>query len=232
MNQRLQQNKYVFSILFILCTLILGMTFAYAEENDVVSTESTEVRPAGRDMLKENREAIREEKATTRDEMKTAQEDRIAERTERRSALSSAMQDRIINLTHNVTARLTSALDRMDAIIVRIESRSAKLQSLGVDVNASNAKLSEAKRILAEAQDALSTLPTIESGIRSDTPRESFAPIRTQLLLVRDLVKQVHGLLSDTVSLLKEAVRTSELKRGVSDAVRADERDTTNTNSQ
>ncbi len=141
----------------------------------------------------------------------------------RRSAISRSAQDRIINLSQNVITRLTSATERMSSIIGRLETRIEKLKALGVDTAPAEAKLTEAKNALLAVEDVLEELGSVETVVRGDTPRDSFAMVRTQFLGARDLIKQTRSLLIETVALLKEAVRNADLNRGVSDAVRANE---------
>lgn len=141
----------------------------------------------------------------------------------RRSAISRSAQDRIINLSQNVITRLTSATERMNNIVGRLEARIEKLQALGVDTTPAEAKLNEAKNALLAVEDVLSEFGSIETMVRGETPRDSFSQVRTQFIGARDLIKQARSLLIETVALLKEAVRNADLNRGVSDAVRADE---------
>ena len=61
----------------------------------------------------------------------------------------------------------------------------------------------------------------MSTAIRGDSPRESFRAIRVELVAVRDLVRESHRLLVDTVTILKEAVRVRESGNEVSNAVTA-----------
>ncbi len=140
-------------------------------------------------------------------------------RAERKGMLTIQLQDRFINLASNVTTRLTSALERMSNISSRLDSRMKKLESLGVDTAPARAKLSEADVAIASGKSALSSIGSISQAIRGVAPRESFSPIRTQCVEVRDHIRQSHTLLRETVSLLKEAVRASEVQKGTSGAV-------------
>ncbi len=133
---------------------------------------------------------------------------RAEAREERRGAFESRVQDRVINLASNVTARLTAALDRMSNIAVRIESRIKKLGAQGINTTLAETRLTEAQKAIEDGRTKLKNIPSIETAVRGDTPRESFAIIRTEFVMVRDLVRQSHTLLIDTIAILKEAVRT------------------------
>jgi ABC-type transporter Mla subunit MlaD len=140
-------------------------------------------------------------------------------REERREVFTSTIQDRIVNLSNNVAARLSSVLVRMDHIAARLETRIDKLTHAGVDTSSARAKLTEAQKTIDNAQAKLSSLSSASNAIRSDSPRETFALVRAQFTEIRDLARQAHTLLKETVSLLKNAVQTAELNQGVSSGV-------------
>lgn len=150
-------------------------------------------------------------------------EARTERQAERRAELEVKLQERIINLASNVSLRLTAATGRYGDIIARLETRIAKLKSLGVDTTAGEAKLAEAKELLVQTVLALENTGSVQDAMSGATPRESFKNIREQFLAVRENLRQVHALLREAVVLLKQAVAGAELGRGVSDAVRQDE---------
>jgi hypothetical protein len=133
--------------------------------------------------------------------------------------LTNQLQDRLINLASNVTTRLSSALERMGNISARLDSRMQKLEGLGVDTASARAKLSEANIAIASGKSTLSSMSSIPQAIRSVAPRESFSPIRMQFVEVHKLIRQSHGLLQETISLLRDAIRASEVQKGTSGAV-------------
>ncbi len=149
-------------------------------------------------------------------------ETRTEARALRKGALESHVQDRVINLASNVTARLTTALDRMSHAAARLDSRIDKLHAVGIETTLAETRLAEAQKAIEEGRTKLKNIPSIDTAVRGDTPRESFAIIRTEFVVVRDLMKQSHTLLIDTVALLKDAVRAHESEKGVSEAVSAD----------
>ncbi len=135
-----------------------------------------------------------------------AMKEKIAER---KMAINQNMQDRIINLATNVTNRLKAGSSRMENIIIRIESRILKLKAENIDVTRAEAKLGEAKISLAAATTAIAQLGSIQNAITSDDFRGAFAPIRAQFMTIRNLLRQTHMSLQETVLLLKEAQLTS-----------------------
>lgn len=155
------------------------------------------------------------------EQMSDPVEERAEIHEERRGALESRMQDRVINLASNVTTRLTAALDRMSNIATRLETRINKLTALGVDTGTAQSRLQEARRAIEAGNTKLKNIPSVSTAIRGDSPRESFRAIRVELVAVRDLVRESHRLLVDTVTILKEAVRVRESGNEVSNAVTA-----------
>ncbi len=125
----------------------------------------------------------------------------------RYSAYTTQVQDRLINLIQNVQTRLTAAINRMDNIIGRLDSRIAKLKAEGVNTIPAEETLTRAKENVIAAKATLASLSSPTQAIRGDSPRESFQMIKTQLGTVRDLLKETHRYLRETVGLLKTAIR-------------------------
>ncbi|MCR4285996.1 MAG: hypothetical protein NUW00_03845 [Candidatus Kaiserbacteria bacterium] len=177
-------------LLLTLLSLVLA-SFAYAQEDAVAPEQGVRAGEA--------RQELREE---------------------RRTAVQSVSHERIFNLSRNVNDRLTSALLRMEKIGKRLETRITKLQSLGIDTAPAEAKLSEAMTLISTTQGTLASIASQQTALTGDDTREAFKAIRAEFITARDTIKQIHGLLREVVSLLKEAVRNGELGTGVSDAVR------------
>lgn len=126
-------------------------------------------------------------------------------REEHRAQLERRFQDRIFNLSRNVTNRLNATAARLQNISNRLDARILKLKNAGSDTTLAEAKLTEAKNTLQEAQSSFDALPSVQQALTSDTPRESFKIIRTTFFSIRDSLKRAHALLSETVVLLKNA---------------------------
>lgn len=117
--------------------------------------------------------------------------------------LSVSQQDRLINLTRNVIVRLTAGLDRMDDITHRLETRIEKMKAQGINTTNAELRLTEARENVRKARETLITAGAVAQAIRSNTPRASFETIRASLIQTRDLVRQTHTKLNETLSLLK-----------------------------
>jgi hypothetical protein len=189
-------QKYSLIILSILCALLIS-PLAFAQNPNAT--------PEAREERAENRAEIREDA---------------------RIRLSENLQNRIINLTENVTNRLSAVVARYENISARIDTRIEKLNTAGVDTTVAEERLNEAKTLIADAGSKIESLTSIGQALSGETPRESFAQVRTEILEIRATLRSAHQALLDTVSLLKEAVMQSEQGQGASDAVRQDDTET------
>lgn len=146
-----------------------------------------------------------------------------AVRENRTTTITRAFQDRIINLIRNIQTRLSAAIERMDNIITRLESRMTKMKSLGIDTTFAESKLSLAKESSLRAHDALTSALGTETSIRSATPQETFETIRIQLIETRDHIRQTYALLEETSSALREAMRAGSTPQTPSEATTTSE---------
>jgi hypothetical protein len=144
----------------------------------------------------------------------------IKTRLEEKMRLPKSVQDRVVNLASNVNARLAKADERMSNIIGRLESRIAKLEAQGIDVSTAKETLSQAKNTQEAAQATLRDLASVQRAVSGEAPRETFNQIKIQFLAAKDLIRQTHRLLIQTVAELKESIRKAEAEKGVSGAVR------------
>ena len=143
---------------------------------------------------------------TPEDRPEASQEQRPAIREERqgmRNSLPQQTQNRVRNLVTNVIDRLTAALNRMESIITRLDSRITKMSAEGFDTTAASAKLTESKESLSRARDMLAKIPPIGEVMSGERPRIAYQEVRTQLIAVRAEIVKIHGLLRETIALLK-----------------------------
>lgn len=74
---------------------------------------------------------------------------------DRKAHVISNLNSRLTHLNNTWTENWTSTLERLSGILVKIESRSARLASEGKDASELNAAISDAKVYIAEAQSAV-----------------------------------------------------------------------------
>ena len=141
---------------------------------------------------------------------------------ERQQRLSENMQIRITTLTENVIERLAAITVRQTNIIVRLHERTEKLALNGADTTLARERLTEAQENNARAIQQINALGESAQIVRAENPREAFANMRADLLEIREILRNTHQILLDTVAQLKEAARISDTTHSVSDAVSQD----------
>lgn len=146
-------------------------------------------------------------------------EDRMERKEERQSKIAEVVQNRIVNLADNVVSRFNATAKRLENIMNRLDSRIVKLNAQGVDTTTAQDQLNKAKTSLGMANDQIANIPSVRDAIGSESPRETFARVRSQLFAIRDNLIASHKGLIDTVLLLKQAVQGAGSDQGASSAV-------------
>jgi hypothetical protein len=191
---KLPSGKHAYEILIFLIVILFAV-YTHAQEPE------TEIRASSTDS-----ETVLENQASSSpQDVAPPTETPANVRAERRAQLESRFQDRIFNLSRNISNRLQATVNRFENISNRLDTRIVKLKNSGVDTSSAEAKLGEARNGLDDARSKLGSLPSIQQALTSDTPRESFQKVRTIYVTTRDLLKNTHTLLSETVILLKNA---------------------------
>lgn len=164
-----------------------------AEISGTASATSTKVRAEVRTEI-EVRKASSTER---REERKENIEERKASSTERRIEMQKNLAKRKANHTARV---LTATVGRLDKIIVRLESRIAKIDAAG-------GTTTEAKIFVAEAKNHLSLASTTIAGfvsldLEGDKAQENFEKIRALASEAKGHIREAHRSLSKAVRTL------------------------------
>lgn len=121
-----------------------------------------------------------------------------------KASVTEVRQARIRQYLGVMEKRLTAALDRQDKMASRIGSRLDKLEAAGKDVAAQRAKLDEAKVDLTDARALLSELDDgVEAVFAADDPKTAFEEVRSQVQMIVDKIKEVHGIFVGIVTDIK-----------------------------
>lgn len=176
-----------------------------------------------------------EENGTTTQEAQPSAQTIPVQSTEANQPVSEkpftqAVQDRIINLVRNVIARIQASEERLQAISTRVESRIGKMKAGGADVHIAEQKLIDAKNDLATAHTMIGQLSTIDTVIRSDTPRQSYTVFRTQLYTTSDTLLRAYASLVDALRIMQATALTPTTS--VSQATTTQNATNTNPNSR
>lgn len=141
----------------------------------------------------------------------------VGEVQELGTVLEIRTQDRIVNLTHNVTGKMGAAVARMEQIIGRLEARVQIEKARGVDTAEVERAIESAKNSLQFAKNKLPVLNAfVIEGVSSADPEPAFTDVKSELISIRDAIRNAHSILLHALSTLKEAVVASDSGTGES----------------
>jgi len=111
----------------------------------------------------------------------------------------------------NMITRMYAAVERLEVLSQRIDSRITKLEEDGFDMTSSKNLLDDAQVKIDDAKLKISGLSDgYESIIEVDNPKDYFERIRTDVQNIRDILKDIH------LSLI-EVVKTIRIEAGYSE---------------
>ena len=151
---------------------------------------------------KSGNDSIRDQMEAKREALKTAVE-------ERRDTAINKIKDRIADFTDKVIKRFEAALERLEKLATRIESRIAKMEAEGIDVVeakelllAAEAKIEIAKTSVAEIslplQDVISDTGTTTAAIKG-----KYESLRAEIVKAKEDIKAAHAALVEVILNLK-----------------------------
>ncbi len=158
--------------------------------------------------LREKRLETRDDIAERLEERREALQENRGERVEdRRDAMKSRLTERAAKMFRLVLARLNAAVDRLENIASRIDSRIEKLEDRGLDMAETKALQVTAKAKIAEAQVAVNAIvaPVLPVGA-STTPQQ----VNDALKVTRDAAKKAEEAILAARMALRDVVK--ELK--------------------
>lgn len=134
----------------------------------------------------------------TQTEVKAEAQTRAASTSEARAEMQLSIVKRVVS---NVTRVLTATVDRLEQIIVRIESRIAKFKAAGATTTESEGFVAEAKVHLDKAEASIRALASVE--LEGDSVRENFLKVRALAAEAKMHIREAHTSLMKTVRSLK-----------------------------
>jgi DNA anti-recombination protein RmuC len=154
-------------------------------------------------------EMRKEEAEKRQEEMKQKQE-------ERQTNLKGEMKDRLGEFLKRTVARFEAAIERLNDMANRIDSRIQKLADRDVDVATAQSLLADARISIGEASDAvLSVEVEIATALESESPREALGGVRELLVVARDAIKDAHRALVAVIVELKQGLLQLEADASV-----------------
>jgi chromosome segregation ATPase len=170
-----------------LATFLVAAPLAFVSADNATTSTSTKGRFGER--WQDKKEQIQEKK----NEMK----DRWAQNR----------AERILNILTRVEERFQRAVDRMTNIADRVQSRIDLLEDGGANLDDAQNKLDDAKDKIDDAQNALDDIDFEDSISTStgstSTPAMIFKGLRDEFGAVKNILKEAHGLIVDSIVSIK-----------------------------
>lgn len=201
-------KKYLALALFMVFALgISAPVLAHEHEDDLSVETNTDLRVNSTDLrVKANlqvktdlrtrssttattteRDMKRAEMDQKREAMRLEFEAKRASSTERRVEWQQDIAKRKVE---HVTKMMLATVERLEKIIVRIESRITKIKAAGGSTVASEGYIALAKADLANAKTSITAFAAID--LSSDKAQENFERIRTAASQARELIRSAH----------------------------------------
>src|SRR3989344_4298661 len=245
-------------LLLMIASLIALPNLSLAESDYPDNGRTEQNRETIRDEIETKREALKQEMEQKREEIKNRTEEereslknRIEERREelkqnleeRREELKNEIEERKQNATDKITERVNqfvtkiierfnTAANRLDILVIRIESRIEKIEARDIDTTEAKGLLVIAKEKIDTAKTSISliTLPEITEDTASTTAssiKKAFETTKIQIEQAKKDLKAAHTALVDVINSLKPG--NNKLKEIEDEEVSDDDSDTATT---
>ena len=194
------KNKLLGSLTLVslLVAPLISLAYSYGVEDSAQSPEQN------------NRETIKQNIEAKKESIKNSIEER------RENALSK-IEERVNKFLQHINERFDTAIERLENLARRIDSRIAKLEAEKIDVSKSKEMMLAAKAKIEVAKISVSNLPlTLVGSTTSSTTTASikadFKSIRTKIEKAKNDIKAAHAALIDVVKNLKPGQLKLEMK--------------------
>lgn len=213
--------KKILSTSFILALLLLPALFVNAQVRTASSTERTarienrDTRIASTTIRVENRQA-RIASTTLRMEEMRARMASTTLRKENRMASTSERVAKRIEKMNEVRERLANKefkiISVLEQIAEKIQSRIDILTGKSLDMSAAEAKLALATENISEMTTKAEEIATdLETEITEENMQNLGQTIKSAQEIIRDMAKETHGLLKDTIKEITKVLPTQNM---------------------
>ena len=211
-----------------LCLLLAGVAFAQEDiaieagnsvQADLPTDDQETVIESEtlRDVTQEIRDAARADIAASATEARAEVQ---AQQAERRTQLNERARERITNLAANISNRMDAAAARMQNITTRLESRINKLEASGLDTTEAAIALASAQRSIDAAVTALARIDiTVQNAVTAEDPKAAWVEVRAAYTAIREQLRTANTELRASVQALKDTARATDNNRGSAAAV-------------
>ena len=194
----------------LVLTLLL-LTFSYTTiyaldappEASLPTQQFIQERIERRQLLKAQIEAHKEEMAAKKEQFQEKTEARIASRE---AALSEIRKTRARDHFGRLYTRFAAAINRINTLIVRIESRlsTIKEEDPSADTTHIESAIASAKALLLDAQmDLEAASDNFDEVLESDDPKATFQLIKDTVIGIKDKLVEVHRILVSVIGDIK-----------------------------
>ncbi|KKP56434.1 MAG: hypothetical protein UR80_C0003G0012 [Parcubacteria group bacterium GW2011_GWB1_35_5] len=172
------------------------------EQNREEIKNRVEERKEGlKNKIEERREELKQNLEQKREEIKNRVE-------ERRQNTTDQITERVNKFISKIIERFSTAANRLDILVIRIESRIEKIEARDIDVTEANDLLVIAKTKIETAKTSISliALPEIIDPAASTTAsaiKEAFETTKTQIEQAKKDLKAAHAALVEVIKSLK-----------------------------
>ncbi|OHA89619.1 MAG: hypothetical protein A3C70_02590 [Candidatus Zambryskibacteria bacterium RIFCSPHIGHO2_02_FULL_43_14] len=193
MKHRVTVSVVVFAVIVMALPVFAeGPNF---EANDKSSTTPTKVRAIE---IRKEMEARRASTTERRAEIKNNIEQRKASSTERRVEMQRSLVKRKVE---HVTKVILATIERLEKIVIRIESRIAKIQERGGDTTEAEGFVAVAKGNLADARVAVEVFATLD--LFDSAVAKNFETVRAAAAEAKEHIRAAHRNMMMAVRALK-----------------------------
>lgn len=191
-------KQTIFALALGSSLLLTSVAYANSNEIEVRLRAATDTPSKFRLEMKENKEDRRASTTERREEKKEKQDDRRASSTEKRIEMQQGIASRRAEQAGRV---LAATIDRLEKIVLRVDSRIAKVKAEGGVTAESEAFSAQAKVHLSEARQSLATFSSID--LRADKAQENFAKVRDAANATKEHIRAAHESLMQAIRALK-----------------------------
>lgn len=191
-----------------------GVMRTSAQERKETIAENQEKRRDLQAELKEKRAAAKEEFAQRRADFK----EKVSEiKDKRKQSLVTRIDSKLASVNKNMTDQLVKSIDRMSAVLEKIEARAAGIREEGVDTSTFDLTIEKANNAVANAQTSVSSQAgkeyvaeiEDEDSLKS-TVGDAFSSLRADLKATHEVVKTAKEAVIAAAKELKVLIQSQQ----------------------
>lgn len=195
----------------MLISLLTIPNFSFAQSStdnteDNNQTQAEQKKETIRDRIETRKEEVKQDVASKTEAIKNSVQ-------ERKQTITDKMEEQVNKFTERLRERYDAAVNRLDVLTLRIESRIAKIKAVDIDVSEAEELLIDAKDKIATAKASIALIGTPETTTTDSTTstdsstvnalKNSFGETRAQVAKAKEDLKEAHAALVDVINGLK-----------------------------